>query len=228
MSITVAVIGAGRMGSVVSRQLPPDTIKIIIDTDPAKASELAKAIGGYSAGGLEYAKDADVIAVVLPTPAVNETVEKLQALVKKGAVIINMATTAKIDPVILSKNKDIFIVDAKIIGHAKSISKGEPGIIVAKTDNAEVLALIKSQLIGFTDVVRGDADLVPIINTIGSAEGIKTAVAIRKQLRVMDIPEEWINVVIRTVCAGTMKSLTENDLGHFALELLKKLESEDQ
>jgi hypothetical protein len=228
MSITVAVIGAGRMGSVVTRQLPPNTKKIIIDTDLAKASELAKAVGGSSASELEYAKDADLIAVVLPTPAINETVEKLQALVKKGAVIINMATTAKIDPVILVKNPDIFIVDTKIIGHARSISKGEPGIVVAKTENDEVLAVIKSQLIGFTDVVRGDADLVPIINTIGSTEGIKTALAIRKKLRAMDIPDEWINVVIRTVCAGTMKSFTENDLGHFALELLKKLESEDQ
>jgi hypothetical protein len=228
MSITVAVIGAGRMGSVVTRQLPPDTKKIIIDTDLAKASELAKAVDGSSAGELEYAKDADLIAVVLPTPAVNETVGKLQALVKKGAVIINMATTAKIDPVILVKNPDIFIVDTKIIGHARSISKGEPGIVVVKTENDQVLAFIKSQLIGFTDVVRGDADLVPIINTIGSTEGIKTALAIRKQLRAMDIPDEWINVVIRTVCAGTMKSFTENDLGHFALELLKKLDSEDQ
>ena len=228
MSITVAVIGAGRMGSVVSRQLPPDTKKIIIDTDPAKASELARAVGGSSAGALEYAKDADLIALVLPSPAVNGTVEKLQALVKKGAVIINMATTAKIDPVIIAKNPDIFIVDAKIIGHAQSISKGEPGIIVAKTENAEVFALIKSQLIGFTDVVKGDADLVPILNTIGSTEGIKAAVAIRKQLRAMDIPDEWINVAIRTVCAGTMKSFTENDLGHFALDLSNKLESEDQ
>ncbi len=228
MSITVAVIGAGRMGSVVSRQLPPDTKKIIIDTDLAKASELARSVGGSSSSALEYARDADLIALVLPAPAVNETVEKLQALVKKGAVIMNMATTAQIDPVILAKNPEVLIVDAKIIGHAQSISHGEPGIIVVKTENAEVLALIQSQLTGFTDVVQGDADLVPVINTIGSAEGIKAAVSIRKQLRAMDIPDAWIHVAIRTVCAGTMKSFTENDLGHFARELLRTLESGDQ
>jgi 3-hydroxyisobutyrate dehydrogenase-like beta-hydroxyacid dehydrogenase len=228
MSITVAVIGAGRMGSVVSRQLPPDTKKIIIDSDLAKASELARSIGGSFSSALEYARDADLIALVLPTPAVNETVEKLQVLVKKGTVIMNMATTAQIDPVVLAKNPDAFIVDAKIIGHAQSISHGEPGIIVVKTQNAEVLALIKSQLTGFTDVVRGDADVVSVINAIGSAEGIKTAVAIRKQLRAMEIPDEWIHVVIRTVCAGTMKSFTEDDLGYFARELLRTLESEGQ
>jgi len=216
------------MGSIVSRQFPPDTKKMIIDKDLAKASELARSIGGSFSNALEDAKDADLIALVLPTPAVSETVEKLQVLVKKGAVIMNMATTAKIDPAILARNPEIFIVDTKIIGHAQSISRGEPGIIVVKTENAEVLAFIKSQLIGFADVVQGDADLVPVINTIGSIEGIKTAVAIRHQLRAMGIPDEWIHVVIRTVCAGTIKSFTENDLGDFARELLRTLESENQ
>jgi hypothetical protein len=87
---------------------------------------------------------------------------------------------------------------------------------------------IRSQLPGFTDVVVGDADLVPKMNIIGSTEGIRAAVSVRKQLRQLgELPEEWVNVVIRTVCAGTMKSYTENDLGHFALELAKKLEAEN-
>lgn len=226
MEITVAVIGAGRMGSVVSRQLPLTTRKIIIDLDAQKAQELASAVNGKAATSLEAAQDADLIAVVLPTPAMNKVVDQLSSIVKEGAVIINMATSAIIDEHILSKNPRIHIVDTKIIGHAMSISKGEPGIVVVKTEQAEVFKLIKSQLPGFADVQQGDADLVPKINTIGSTEGIRTAVMIRKELEKMNIPEDWINVVIRTVCAGTMKSYTENDLGHFAKELAIKLETE--
>lgn len=227
MSVTVAVIGGGRMGSIVSRQLPKETKKIIIDLDLEKGKQLAAAVGGTSFGSLDGAKDADLIAVVLPTPAVNETVGKLLDVVKKGAVIINMATSAKIDSELLKKNPAIHIIDAKIIGHAMSISKGEPGIIVVKTDNSEAFSLIKSQLPGFTDVVQGDADLVSIINTIGSTEGIRAAFSVRKQCRKLSVPDEWTNVVIRTVCAGTMKSFAENDLGHFAQELVKKLEREE-
>ena len=70
-------------------------------------------------------------------------------------------------------------------------------------------------------------DLVQAVNTIGSTEGIKAAVAVRKQLKAMGIPDAWTDVVIRSVCAGTMKAFTENDLGGFALELVKKLESGD-
>ena len=64
------------------------------------------------------------------------------------------------------------------------------------------------------------------INKIGSTEGIKAAVKVRKKLSELDVPEEWMHVAIRTVCAGTMKSFTENDLGHFALELVKRIEEE--
>jgi hypothetical protein len=139
-----------------------------------------------------------------------------------------MATTFSIDPATAAKRPGITVVDAKIIGHAASMSRGEPGIVVVKSENAEVLSLIKNQLQGFADVVQGDADRVQAVNTIGSTEGIKAAVAVRKQLRTMDIPDAWIDVVIRSVCAGTMKAFTENDLGGFALELAKKLESEGQ
>ena len=228
MSITVAVVGAGRMGSVIARRLPPDTNKIIIDTVPAKASELAEAVGGSWSVSPEQAGDADLIALVVPASAVRETLEKLQVLVKKGAVILNMATTFSIDPTTAAKRSGITVVDAKIIGHAASMSRGEPGIVVVKTENAEVLSLIRSQMRGFADVVQGDADLVQTVNTIGSTEGIKAAVAVRKQLKAMGIADAWIDVVIRSVCAGTMKAFTENDLGGFALELAKRLESEGQ
>lgn len=226
MSITVAVIGAGRMGSVIARRLPPDTKKIIIDTVPAKASELAEAVGGSWSVSPEQAGDADLIALVVPASAVSEILDKLRVLVKKGVVILNMATTFSIDPATAANRPEVFMVDAKIIGHAASMSRGEPGIVVVKTDNAEVLSLIKQQMMGFADVVQGDADRVQAVNTIGSSEGIKAAVTVRKQLRTMDIPDAWIDVVIRSVCAGTMKAFTENDLGGFALELAKRLEKE--
>lgn len=230
MSICVAVVGAGRMGSVVAGQLPNRSKKIIIDIDLKKAQILADKINGESSDNLSAAAEADMVAVVLPTPVVNETVKRLIDVAKKGAVILNMATTAQIDSALIEKGKDIFIVDAKIIGHAKSISKGEPGIVVVKSEDAEIFQLIKKQLPGFYKVIQGEADSVAEINKIGSTEGIRAAVMLRKKLTALDIPEdwpdEWIDVVIRTVCAGTMKSYTENDLGHFALELVKKLEKE--
>ncbi len=226
MSICMAIVGAGRMGSVVAGQLPKSTNKIIIDIDSEKASRLAETVGGMPSDSLESANKADLVAVVLPTPVVNETVEKLLNVVQKGTIILNMATTAHIDSAFLKNKKEIWIVDAKIIGHAMSISRGEPGIVVVDCDDASRFDFIREQLPGFHKVVRGDAGLVERINKIGSTEGIKAAVKVRKKLSELDVPEEWMQVAIRTVCAGTMKSFTENDLGHFALELVKRIEKE--
>ncbi|MDX9872588.1 MAG: NAD(P)-binding domain-containing protein [Clostridia bacterium] len=226
MSVTAAVIGAGRMGSVVVKQFPESTQKIVIDRHPERAEALAAQVQGKSASSLEAAREADLIAVVLPAAAVNETVDKLTGIAKPGAIILNMATSGVVDSAVRVKNKDVRVVDAKIIGHAKSMEQGEPGLVVVKTEDEKIFELIKSQLPGYLDVVPGDADLVPKINTIGSGEGIKAAVAARKQLQALNIPEEWIHVCIRTACAGTMKSYTENDLGHFARELADKYEKE--
>ena len=230
MPICVAVVGAGRMGSVVAQQLPENTKKIIIDIDLNKARLLSEKVDGTPSDNINTAGGADMVAVVLPTPAVNETVNQLLYIAKKGVIILNMATTAHIDPGLIQKNKDVFIIDAKIIGHAMSISKGEPGIVVVKCNDAGIFYLIKEQLAGFHKVIQGDADLVERINKIGSTEGIKAAVGMRKKLSALDVPDdwpnEWIDVAIRTVCAGTMKSFTENDLGHFARQLVNQLEKE--
>jgi hypothetical protein len=214
------------MGSVVAEKIHRDCEKIIIDIDFDKAKRLAKKVEGKASFTLESAREADLVAVVLPTPAVNEAVVKLTNFLKKGAIILNMATTANIESDIIEKNKDILIIDAKVIGHALSISRGEPCIIVLKCNDEAINIFIKEHLAGFDKVLMGDAEIVPKINKTASMEGIRAAVSVRKQLSELNVPKEWIDVALRTVCAGTIKAFVENDLGHFALELVKKLEEE--
>jgi NAD binding domain of 6-phosphogluconate dehydrogenase len=226
MRFTMAVIGAGRMGSVIARQIPENTNKIIIDIDLKRARLLAEKIGGVCSDSLESTRAAKLVAVVLPTSAVNETINKLLSILEKDSIILNMATTAQVEASLHKKNTGVSIIDAKIIGHAISNAKGEPGIIVVKCNDNVKFELIKDHLPGFTEVVQGDSELVPQINKLAAAEGIRAAVTIRKRLRKLAVPESWINVALRTVCAGTVKAFVDNDLGHFALELAKKIEEE--
>lgn len=220
-----AVIGAGRMGSVIAGQLPPDTRKIIIDSDLKKARRLANAVDGIGSDTLNSAAEADLIAVVLPAPAVNETTLQLIDQAEPGTIILNMATAAAIDPFLQHKRPDILLIDAKIIGHAQSISAGEPGIIVVGTEEDATLEKIRSRLPGFQAVVSGDPNLVAHINRTASTEGIRAAVRVRHQLSEYSIPDEWIDVAIRTVCAGTLKAFVEDNLGDFARELVKEIQS---
>lgn len=225
--LTVAIIGAGRMGGVVGRQLPEDVKKIIIDIDEPKAKDLAVEIGGTYAVTLDGAKDADVISVVLPTPAINSVMDELTGIAKNGAILMNMATNGTVDTKIVAKNDKLHIVETKIIGHAMSMSEGSPCYVVVSTENEEIFGKIKRILPGYKKVIMGDTKIMPDIAKIGSTEGIRAAVTVRKLLKQYNIPKDWEDIVIYTVCAGTMRSYVENDLGHFAKELADKLEAEE-
>jgi 6-phosphogluconate dehydrogenase (decarboxylating) len=227
MMLKVAVIGAGRMGAVVGRQLPDHLEKWIIDRNDGKAKKLAEEIGGSYALSMEAAKDADLIAVVLPAPEINSVMDSLAGIAKDGAILLNMATNGTIAAEIREKNHNIHIVDAKIMGHAMSMNQGAPGYVIVKTEDQAVFERIRGILPGYKNVEMGDTDIVPLIAKIGSVEGIRTAVGVRKLLKQYNIPKDWEDVVIYTICAGTMRSYVENDLGHFARELAEKLESEE-
>lgn len=227
MKKSVAVIGAGRMGSVVARQLPQESPKVIIDHDMDKAKELAYKVEAKYDNSLQSAKDADAIFVILPANGVEETVEKLQDIIKTGAVIVNMATSVCVEKIGKKHRGDIDLIDAKIIGNASTINREKKGIVVVKTTDTAKFNIIKELLSGFFIVEQGDADIVEKINTIAVYEGIKAAVAIRKQLTEMDIPEKWSNVVLETVCMPTMKSYIDGTLGPFAKEIAKKLENDE-
>lgn len=226
MNLTAAVLGAGRMGSFVGLQLPEDVKKIIIDTDEPKAKKLAEEVGGSYFLELSGVKEADVIAIVLPAPAIPETSRGLLKYAKEGAVIINMATNGNVEEEVKAARPDLRFVDAKIIGHAGAMSAGAPSYVVVNTQEQAVYEKIAYVLPGYTKVVMGDSNLVPQINTIGSTEGIRAAVECRKQLKKFNIPKDWEDIVIYTVCAGTMRAYVDDDLGGFGRALADQLEAE--
>lgn len=222
MKITVAIVGSGRMASVFAKQLPEETAKIIINKNISSAKILADEVNGTAYDSYKGVRDADLIALIIPASVVNEVLEEVVKYRKEGSIVMNMATSARINPDISRDNKDI--VDTKIIGHAKSMAEwGEPGIVVVNTDNMEIFDIIKSQLPGYRDAVIGDSDLVGKINSIALEEGIKAAIEVQNKLGKLSIPDEWITTAIRTCTTGGMKSYLEDDLGHFGKKIVDKL-----
>jgi len=224
----VAIIGAGRMGEFVAKQMPGEIEKHIVDTSLEKAKALAEAVGGSYSTDISDSPDIQAAAIVLPASAVAQMSKKLAENVPAGCVIMNLATSGVIPDEVISANPGIVFVDCKIIGHATSIKQGAPSIVVVNTEDEPTLNTCRMLLSGYGKVVSGDSGLVEKINTIGSKEGIRAAVRVRKELQAMGIPEDWQDVVIYTVCAGTIRSYIEKDLGHFALELAEKLESGEE
>ena len=224
--LKVAVVGAGRMGSFVAGQLPDDVEKIIIDTNEVTAKAVAEACGGTYFTEMSGVKDADVVAIVLPAGVIPKVIDALGSSAKEGAVIMNMATSGQIEDEVKAKYTHATFVNAKIIGHADSMKEGAPCYVVVGTEDQAVYEKVARVLPGYTKVVMGDSEIVPKINTIGSHVGIRAAIEVRKELQAYNIPKDWEDVLIYTVCAGTMRAYVDNNLGHFGAVLAEKLEKE--
>lgn len=227
MKLKVAVVGAGRMGSIAAGQLPADVEKLVIDTDLKKAEAVAKACGAKASSEMSAAADADILMLVLPTPAIPAAAESAAKAAKPGAILLNMATNGKVPAELSDKFPQLRFVDAKIIGHANSMRLGAPCYVVVNTEDEKEFEKISHVLSGYKKVVMGDSSLVPLINTVGSTEGIRAAVQCRKLLKQYNVPKEWEDIVIYTVCAGTMRSYVDGDLGEFARTLADRLEKEE-
>lgn len=220
----IAVIGLGRMGALVAQRLPQSVEKLLIDRDPERAEAAAGQFGGTAAAPAGAA-EADVLLFVLPAEATADAVAEAAAIVKPGALLVNMATNGAIPPGLAEGRPDASFVEAKIIGHAGAMRAGAQGIVVAGVGDGAVLDTLRFLLSGLGRVEPGDPALVPLVNTVGSSEGIRAAVGCRKQLAALRVPEEWADTVISVVCAGTMAAYVADDLGGFARALADRLEA---
>ena len=209
------------------RRLPADAEQItLIDRDAARAAQLAREKNARASDAISAASDADMLLFVLPAEAIPDAMTAAAACAKHGATLVNMATNGRIPDELPGRYPALTFVDAKIIGHAGAMAQGANGIVVAGTADARVLCEVRAALCGIGSVVCGDASLVPSINTIGSAEGIRAAVNVKKQLAAYGVPKAWEEAAILTVCAGTMRAYVEDDLGGFGRALAEKLEAE--
>ncbi len=224
--MTVAVVGAGRMGSVTAEQLPDDVRKLVIDQDREAAERIAARIGGTASSEYAALSDAGMVLLLLPAPVIPEAAEAAAGLVKPGSVILNMSTGGEFPEGLKERYPGVSFIDAKIVGHAASMREGAPCLVVVGTEDAELLERIRGILPGFSLVVSGDPSLVPVLSTIATTEGIRAAVRVRQEAVKRGVPEEWLKPLVYTVAAGSVRAYIDGDMGGFARKIAEQFESQ--
>lgn len=231
----VTILGAGRMGSFIAKRIPEGIEILIVDTNENVARALAKGLAARWSTRMDAVEGSRFVFVLLPAQVVREAVQEMLPYLDGGSVIVNMATTVSKEDLGLGwRNPNIpensnlpKMVSVKIIGHYREMELGERATIVIEQSADEQAKQQLCQLLSEAgDIVSGPTDLVAVINTIASEEGIRAAVAIDRKLREQGVPEEWIQAAIRLPAAGTMKAYALNDLGPFALEVIRKMRSD--
>lgn len=222
----IVVVGAGKMGGFIAKQLPPAEITII-DHDHRLAGQLASSLGAKAGDSMGEIGTAGLIIIAVPGPAVDQAASEIAQRTVAGTIIINVATNKAVGREIKTAFPGLRFVEAKIIGNAVFMEMGARSIMVVDSTDPATLDQLRRFFLGFTSVVSGDVDMVPAINELAAAEALKTGVNLRRRLEKMGTPEGWRDIVIESVCAGTLAAYARQELGPFALAMIEALTLEE-
>lgn len=222
---TVAIIGTGRMGSLIARKIHSQYNMILVDKDLRKCGLLAKEISGLATDDYSLLSLSDYIVIALPADIIPKTIAELKTI-SQHQILINISTDT--EKTVFEPLKGLCkLASAKIIGHAQHITAtGELPLILI--DSEDIFTRNKTAKIfsHVGTVCFGDEKIVKKINNIASEEGIKAALSIKKRLEQINVPPEYISFAIRNVACGTMNAFALGKGGPFVQKLIQKLKQE--
>lgn len=223
----IAIIGAGRMGGLLSRKLTSYYDIILVEKDLRQGGLLAKEIDGIATSEYSILSEVDYIITALPAGVIPNIVDELEKYIRKDHILINISTNTSMTVFDQLKGK-CNLASAKIIGHARQIGANELPLILINSDDLDIknkVALIFGRV---GSVCFGDEQLVSKINNIASEEGVRAAISIRQKLEDLKVPDEYISFAIRNVACGTMNAYVLGDAGHFVQKIIQKMKNEDK
>lgn len=219
----LAIIGCGLMGSGVASLAAPQTELLLIDRDPQKAQALAETCQGLCACDLRAAADADLIAVVLPAPAIEDAFCQLADIVRSGAILLDMATKGVIPPSVREKRPDVSFIEAKIVGSGIGVSLGLKALLVVDARDEALLHTLRAALPGFGWILPGDTAMAPQVNVRGAYWGIRAAMEVEQELRAMGLPEAWVKAASGCLVPGSTIGLSQDRMGKFNREIAERV-----
>lgn len=221
----VLIIGAGRMGSLLTQKLSMCHLVKIYDKNISKAQEVAEKLNTEVLEPENF-KEAEIIILALPGEVVSHAVREMESYFKDGQILVNVATTGKTEDIERAINNKCPVISAKIIGHAKETMSGEPLVFLIDGNDHSAISMVCNLLGKIGKVQRGSEALVQTINTIATREGIKAAYRIQQEFNKLELPEDLLETAIRNVAAGAMKAYASGDAGDFAKSIILQMEEE--
>lgn len=221
----IGVLGCGKMGSVIAKKLLEEDFKLLVDRNIEKLEKLSEGLNCSYSTDIEILKDAEVVLVILPQPQVDENVEKLCAILNDKSIILNMSTNGSVDDKIKENNKNINIVETKIIGQSSMIEKFDfPSAIIIGSEDKDIVDKIKYVFKNFPYVESGDVAKVPAAVSLATREAIVACMDLKSKLEELDIDKSWQEALFKCVLNGTIGSFMDGTLGPFARKIVEEIE----
>jgi len=216
----IALVGIGRMGSVLATILADHCELYLFDKNTTRMNLIAEELRTSVANNLKEIVKIKSIILALPDREVITCIKELNQL-NEPITVMNIATNVGQHTLNSIAASHVKCISVKFIGHAGEMAYGERPVIIVNQSPKELvpIAVEVFQLIG--QVIVGDADVVQKINTIAAQKAIEAAVSIERELKDNKTTDPAIiKSAIRQVAAGIMKSYADDNLGPFAKEIV--------
>ena len=221
--VVVGIAGAGRMGEAIARRLPRDTKLILSDRIKKKAEKVAGEVKAKAETNEKLFSRSDIILLLVPPSKVIPLVKRSGGFIKKGALLVNMATGISTAGVRRATGRrDIKVIGAKPVGQWRALSKGEDAVFILSGATPSASGPLMRLLKSMGKVVSGDDALAGRINKLATRYGLRAAAGLRKHLKKMGATKDVIDAALKNVVAGTIQDYPPKGKNEYISSILKK------
>lgn len=155
----VAIVGAGRMGSLLAHRIPAGFRKVIISRERNGAAQVADEVGGLASDQISAVRGCQVVLLAIPGSAVSTVVREMTPHLAEGTLVVNMA------PEIMTGDlaedfPNVRFAAAKVLGHSRELHLGARGVVVLDHVDEDAEDRLRQLLEPVGPLMRGSESMV--------------------------------------------------------------------
>jgi pyrroline-5-carboxylate reductase len=206
LNYKVAIIGTGRVASILAHRIPASVRKVIIGQSKAEAARLADEVGGVASEQMSAVRGCRVVLLALDGAALPQALAEIQPHLTEGAVVVNMAADLLTGDIGVEL-EGARLVAAKVIGHPREMELGSPGVVLLDRVEPADAALLEPLLADVGPVIRGDERQAAQAHRF-IVESMTRAVAeLRRRLAEAGLAADLVTVAIGATAPGVLRDL---------------------
>ncbi|MGJ9385319.1 hypothetical protein [Salipaludibacillus sp. CF4.18] len=226
------IVGIGKLGTAILTQFEllqmrtgvfhPDTDKTeLIEKQYSYTSKLQK----------DDLASLDHLILALPTSAISSFIDKFLATGLKvhKPVLINMATSLPTEE-LKQQYPHLTWLGMKFLGHSESLKRYGDGLFIMEEndmENHEFYEVMK-RFSKLGQVEAADESIVEKVNKLATYQAIKAAREVELKMDEEGLSDRYKEQALRSIVPEVIRAYSNGKLGHFAQEIVQKLDRESK
>ncbi|WP_257009471.1 NAD(P)-binding domain-containing protein [Bacillus sp. 7884-1] len=222
----IGLVGIGKLGTAMLTHWDKKGIPIgIYHPMETKAEQLVQYFQHVYIIEESELKELDILILALPAKEVIPFISSLsiQSDSGKSPDIINMATNLPTNEII-AKFPSLNVHGVKYMGHGRDLLEHGNGLFITEAALSKKI----EELFQYLGKVRIDSEnCLTEVNKLATYFALKTAINLETEFAKRGLSPEYLNRALTSLAPEVIRSYSNGTLGHFAKEIIKEIQSEE-